>query len=254
MSHQIKEPGFFMAEDLNNFITRKWQPYSEHKERSVELGVFLFLIVPSLVFSFFAIRQGRLSFLLVSIATILRDLSLLGLILFFIWRNHEPITAIGWTARNVWKETSIGIALFIPLFFTASVLESTLHKAGLSAPSTPLPALVSERGITEFVLAFLMVIVVAVVEETIFRGYLMLRIKEVTSSPAAAVLLSAVIFSLGHGYEGTASVVTIGIMGAFFALIYQWRRSLTAPVVMHFLQDFIGIVLIPFLKQIHFFH
>ena len=254
MSHQIKEPGFFMAEDLNNFITRKWQPYSEHKERSVELWVFLFLIVPSLVFSFFAIRQGRLSFLLVSIATILRDLSLLGLILFFIWRNHEPITAIGWTARNVWKETSIGIALFIPLFFTASVLESTLHKAGLSAPSTPLPALVSERGITEFVLAFLMVIVVAVVEETIFRGYLMLRIKEVTSSPAAAVLLSAVIFSLGHGYEGTASVVTIGIMGAFFALIYQWRRSLTAPVVMHFLQDFIGIVLIPFLKQIHFFH
>ncbi len=243
-----------MAEDLNNFITRKWQPYSEHKERSVELWVFLFLIVPSLVLSFFAVRQGRLSFLLISIATIFRDLSLLSLILFFIWRNREPVTAIGWTAPSVRKEISIGIALFIPLFLAASILESALHKAGLSAPSTPLPALVSEKGITEFILALLLVIVVAVVEETIFRGYLMLRIREVTSSPAAAVLLSAVIFSLGHGYEGTASVVTIGVMGAFFALIYQWRKSLTAPIVMHFLQDFIGIVLIPFLKQTHFFH
>jgi len=75
----------------------------------------------------------------------------------------------------------------------------------------------------------------------------MLRINAITSSSTAAVLL-------GHGYEGTASVVTIGVMGSVFALIYQWRRSLIAPVVMHFLHDFIGIVLIPFLKQMHFFH
>ncbi len=241
----------FMTEDST---TGKWRSYSEHRERSVELWVFLFLIVPSLVLSFFAVRQGSLSFPLIAIATIFRDLSLLSLILFFIWRNREPITAIGWTAPDVSKEIGIGIALFIPLFFTASILESTLHKAGLSAPSTPLPALVSEKGITQFILALLLVIVVAVVEETIFRGYLMLRIREVTSSPAAAVLLSAVIFALGHGYEGTASVVTIGVMGAFLALIYQWRKSLIAPIVMHFLQDFIGIVLIPFLNQTHFHH
>jgi membrane protease YdiL (CAAX protease family) len=67
---------------------------------------------------------------------------------------------------------------------------------------------------------------------------------------AAAVVLSAFVFSLGHGYEGTASVVTIGIMGAFLAVVYEWRKSLTAPIVMHFLQDFIGIVLVPFLKYI----
>ncbi len=242
-----------MAGDLQDQASRKW-PYSNRRERSVELWVFLFLIVPSLVLSFFAVKQGRLSFTLVSIATIFRDLSLLSLILFFIWRNREPVAAIGWRAGSVWKEIGMGIALFLPLFFTASILESTLRKAGLSAPSTPLPALVSERGTMEFILALFLVIIVAVVEETIFRGYLMLRIKEATSSPAAAVLLSAVIFSLGHGYEGTASVVTIGVMGAFFAVIYEWRKSLIAPMAMHFLQDFIGIVLIPFLKQTHFFH
>ncbi|MDA8168585.1 MAG: type II CAAX endopeptidase family protein [Nitrospiraceae bacterium] len=222
------------------------------RERSLELWVFLFLVFPSLVFSFFAVRQGTVSFLLTAIATILRDLSLISLILFFIWRNREPVIAIGWTARRIWKETSIGIWLFIPLFFASSALENWLHKAGLSAPSTPLPALTSEKGPAEFLLAFLLVVVVAVAEETIFRGYLILRFKAVTSSPAAAVLLSAVIFSLGHGYEGTASVVTIGVMGAVLALVYLWRKSLAAPIVMHFLQDFTGIVLVPLLKQFKF--
>jgi membrane protease YdiL (CAAX protease family) len=60
-------------------------------------------------------------------------------------------------------------------------------------------------------------------------------------------LLSAGIFSLGHGYEGSAGVVTVGVMGAVFALVYLWRRSLVAPMMMHFLQDFIGIVLVPLL-------
>jgi membrane protease YdiL (CAAX protease family) len=78
-----------------------------------------------------------------------------------------------------------------------------------------------------------------------FRGYLILRFKGITASPVAAVLLSAVIFSLGHGYEGTAGVITVGAMGV--ALVYMWRKSLVAPIVMHFLQDFIGIVLLSLL-------
>jgi membrane protease YdiL (CAAX protease family) len=56
-----------------------------------------------------------------------------------------------------------------------------------------------------------------------------------------------VIFSLGHGYEGTAGVITVGMMGIVFAPVYMWRKSLVAPIVMHFLQDFIGIVLLPLL-------
>ena len=233
---------------------RKGAAYANRKDQFVELSVFLFLILPSLIFSFFAVRQGSVSFLLISSATILRDLSLVSLILFFIWRNKEPVIALGWTARNIRQEIGIGLWLFIPFFLAASVLEGLLQKAGLPAPSTPLPALTGEKGMAEFLLALFMVIIVASAEETIFRGYLILRLRAITSSPAAAVLLSAVIFSLGHGYEGAASVVTIGAMGAGLALVYLWRKSLVAPIVMHFLQDFIGIVLIPFLKQFKSMH
>jgi len=65
--------------------------------------------------------------------------------------------------------------------------------------------------------------------------------------PFNAALLSSVIFSLGHGYEGTSGVVTVGFIGLVFALVYQWRGSLVAPMIMHFMQDFSGIVLPPLL-------
>ena len=218
---------------------------SSSNERLVEVSVFLFLIVPSMALSFFAVKQGSLSFVLVAFATILRDLALVSLILFFIWRNNEPITWIGWTFKNSRKEIALGILLFIPFSFGTGLLEKGLQAIGLSVPSTPLPSFLAARGMVEFLLALVLVVIVALAEETIFRGYLILRFKTITSNPIGAALLSAAIFSLGHGYEGSAGVVTVGVMGVIFALIYIWRQSLVAPIVMHFLQDFIGIVLLP---------
>jgi len=219
------------------------------KEQIAEVSVFLFLIIPSMALSFFAIKQGSLNFVLVAISVILRDLALVSLILFFIWRNKEPATWIGWTSKNSKKEIALGTMLFIPFSLATGLLEKGLQAIGLSVPSTPLPSFLAARGMAEFLLALVLVVIVALAEETIFRGYLILRLKAVTANPTAAVLLSAAIFSLGHGYEGSAGVVTVGVMGLVFALIYMWRKSLVAPIVMHFLQDFIGIVLLPVLGK-----
>ncbi len=219
------------------------------REQAFELSAFLFLIVPSIALSFFVTRQGGLGFVLLSVAVILRDLALLCLVLFFLWRNGEPLAAVGLTRRKFWSEAGLGVVLFIPLFIATSAIDVFLQKAGLSALSAPVPLFTNEKGPWEFVLAFLLVAVVALCEEAIFRGYLILRFRNITSRAVAAVLLSSLIFSLGHGYEGTAGVLTVGVMGLVFALVYLWRKNLTAPIVMHFLNDFIVIVLLPFIKQ-----
>lgn len=139
--------------------------------------------------------------------------------------------------------------LFFPFSFGTGLLEKGLRAIGLSVASTPLPSFLAARGMVEFLLALVLVVIVVLAEETIFRGYLILRFKAITANPTAAVLLSAAIFSLGHGYEGSAGVVTVGVIGIVFALVYMWRQSLVAPIVMHFLQDFIGIVLLPLLRK-----
>jgi len=217
------------------------------KEQLLEVSVFLFLIVPSMVLSFFVIRQGSLGFVFTAFSVILRDLALVSLILFFIWRNGEPLEQLGWNFKNGWKDVALGIGLFLPMFFAAGLLDHALQAAGLSAAATPTPSFLEARGRAELLLAFFLVVLVAIVEETIFRGYLLLRFRGVNLSPPWAAVLSGVIFSLGHGYEGTSGVVTVGTMGLVFAVIYLWRQSLVAPVVMHFLQDFTGIVLAPLL-------
>ena len=217
------------------------------KEQLLEVAVFLFLIIPSLVLSFFAVKQGNLSFVLVAVSIILRDLALMSLILFFLWRNGESIKSLGWTFKHGWKEIFLGIGLFIPLAFGVVWLDQILQLAGFSGPATAQPSFLTPAGPLEFVLAFFLVIVVAVAEETIFRGYLLLRFGTLTASRMVAVLASTVIFSLGHGYEGTAGMITVGVLGLVFALVYVWRRNLIAPIVMHFLQDFIGIILLPLL-------
>ena len=219
----------------------------DRRGQMLELLVFLFLILPSMALSFFAVKHGSLGFGLVAISTILRDLALVSLVCFFLWRNREPTQDIGWDFRSPGQEIVLGVLLFIPMTFAAQFVEKALLSAGFSSPSTPLPSLEATGGVGETILGIILVSIVAFSEETIFRGYLMLRIRALTSSPAAAVVLSSFIFSLGHGYEGSAGVVTVGFLGAVFALVYLWRGSLVAPMTMHFLQDFIGIVLAPLL-------
>jgi membrane protease YdiL (CAAX protease family) len=216
------------------------------KEQIMEVSVFLFLIVPSLIISFFIFKQGSMSFELIALSSILRDLALVSLILFFLWRNGEPLEWIGWRYKNARTEIGLGILLFIPFSFGSGLLEKGLRMVGFTAPAT-LPSVVTEKNTAEFLLAVVLVIVVALAEETIFRGYLILRFKNIMANTVSAVLTSAVIFSLGHGYEGSAGVITVGVMGVVFAIIYLWRQSLVAPMVIHFLQDFIGIVLVPLL-------
>lgn len=237
---QIKPPVF--RADFNNKQFRR-------RERIIELSIFLFLIAPSMAFSFFLSDQGgggNVSFTLTAVANMLRDLALIGLIMFFLWRNGEPASTVGWDFRGAGKEVLVGLALFVPFFVGVGLIQAALQILGFSSISEP-PAQLAISGPGQVGTAIALVTVVAVAEETIFRGYLMARFRAITLSNWASILLSALIFSLGHGYQGSAGVVTVGIVGIFFGMIYSWRKSLVAPMTLHFLLNLFSIVVLPFI-------
>ncbi len=68
--------------DDSDMRTRAGQPEFRRREQIFEVLVFLFLIAPSMAFSFFAVKEGSIGFVVTAIATILRDLALVSLILF----------------------------------------------------------------------------------------------------------------------------------------------------------------------------
>lgn len=223
---------------------------ADRRVHTVELLVFLFLIVPSLALSLFVTSLPDTPFTLEAVASILRDCALVALVLFFLWRNREPLRAIGWTTARFGREALLGLVLFFPTALLANAVDLGLRSLGLSSPRHAPEALTPAHG-PQTVLAVALVVVVAIAEETIFRGYVLSRLRESIRSTPLAIVLSAGIFAIGHGYEGSAGVVTVGVLGVVFAVVYVWRGSLVAPAVMHFCQDLVAIVLIPGLMHPH---
>jgi membrane protease YdiL (CAAX protease family) len=219
------------------------------RQEGTELGVFLLLIVPGMVLSFFGVRQAALPFPLVAASTMLRDVALVALVLLLLARARQPLTAIGWTFRRLGRDAALGFVLSIPVLVGSQALAVALRDLGLPGPQRSAPDLVPTPDAAELVLAVLLVAVVAIAEETVFRGYLILRFRGTLGGNVSAVVLSSVVFAFGHGYEGAAGIVTVGLTGMVFALVYVWRKSLVAPMVMHAAFDLVALVLAPVLSR-----
>ncbi|MBE0478144.1 CPBP family intramembrane metalloprotease [Candidatus Aerophobetes bacterium] len=236
--------------NYNNSLSEDTQSaLPSRKTQRIEVAVFLFLVMPSLVLSHFVMKVHLINFKLVVASLILQNLSLLSLVLFFVWRNGESRIRIGWDFSQGCSEVALGALLFFPVFFGTSALGAALKNLGFSAPAESLPAFLMPNNLPEYLLAILLVTIIAVVEETIFRGYLILRFKTITKNLPALVALSTVIFALGHGYQGWTGLVMVMVMGIILALVYIWRKSLVAPMVIHFLQNFIAIVVVPIVQK-----
>lgn len=220
----------------------------DRKTQFIELCVFLSLIFPTMVLFFFVRHQKFAGLDITIVATVFHDLAFVGLIAFFVWRNGEPVKRLGWSAGQFQKEVWIGIVLFVAVFMAAGLLDRFFAASGLSSSHGSLPSFLRARGTVQYVALTLMIVVVAFAEETIFRGYLILRLRNLTGSDLGAVIISSIIFSLGHGYEGTAGMITVFFIGGVLATVYIWRKNLVAPMVIHFLQDFVSIVLLPLMR------
>ena len=209
-----------------------------------EVCVFLFLIVPSMILSVPVVQKGMLNFSFVAAISILQDLALLSLILFFVWRNAEGLRSLGLSAANGIRELLLGILLYIPFTFLIRLLAHALQLAGVPLPQKP-PMFLIPEGAGQIVLAVVFLIVVALTEEVLFRGYLLLRFRPLLKNTPAAVFLSAVIFSIGHGYQGVGGMIAVGAMGVMFAWVYLWRQNVIAVMLIHFLQDFMAMIVGP---------
>ena len=75
-------------------------------------------------------------------------------------------------------------------------------------------------------------ITAGVVEETVYRGFLLWYLVQVLPL-WAALLLSSAVFGLGHGYQGIGGAVRTGLAGLAFAGLYVLSGSIWLPMVGH---------------------
>jgi membrane protease YdiL (CAAX protease family) len=117
----------------------------------------------------------------------------------------------------------VSVAVFSLLFslFGDRALTTMPHKPFVASPHWYDPL-----GI--LVLAF---ILAPVAEEVFFRGmlynWLRRRLPVVVAAP-----VQAIVFGVSHHF-GPADTAGVVLMGLGFALLYEWRKTLLAPVLMH---------------------
>lgn len=80
-------------------------------------------------------------------------------------------------------------------------------------------------------------ITAGVCEEFLFRGYLLQQFRRWFGGIAPAIAASTLIFACMHFYEGSAAVIQIGGLGAFYAIIAVRRGNLRHVMIAHFFQD-----------------
>lgn len=129
-------------------------------------------------------------------------------------------------------------------------LAIALHLVDISNPKGQLQQMkqavgpVVPQSALELVMFLALVIFAGIFEEIIFRGYLQRQIGGLARNIWIGVVLSAVAFGAGHGYQGARLMTVIGIYGAMFGVLAVLRKNLRPGMMAHAGQDaFSGIVL-----------
>jgi hypothetical protein len=83
---------------------------------------------------------------------------------------------------------------------------------------------------------FALAVTAGICEELLYRGYIIWYLSHWFAIwPAAA--LAAVVFGIGHAYQGWRGVITTAFVGAFLAAVYILTGSLYPGMIMHALMD-----------------
>jgi len=90
----------------------------------------------------------------------------------------------------------------------------------------------------------LLVLRAAVVEEILFRGYLIEKVRHLTGSSTLAIAVSVAAFTYAHlaGW-GLVHLIPVFGGGVIFAVLYIWKRDLGSNMIAHFITDAAGFLM-----------
>ncbi|MCP4703203.1 MAG: CPBP family intramembrane metalloprotease [candidate division Zixibacteria bacterium] len=204
--------------------------------------LFLLVIWPVMSVAFVGDPSQMLRMLSVSpivmvyLPTIVIQWLVFGLIWIAVWREGTGLAGLGFKRiRTI--DFAWAIAFLIVSNLLLTLLSVLLAKINLEIPSEIdliLPKTMAERIIWVF-----LSLTAGICEETIFRGYLLTRIRIFGrfKNWIAPVLIASLAFGSGHAYQGAGGFILITVYGIMFALLFIKTKTLWPCVIAHFLQD-----------------
>jgi membrane protease YdiL (CAAX protease family) len=156
------------------------------------------------------------------------DLPALFLVLYLLFRDTSG-SSVGFQKPQK-QDGLIALVTFV-ILSSVSLFISWASSALFHGPD--ILFVEAPRGFARWTVAVFAGLSTAYFEETFFRAYLLRRFAEGGLSASKSILISALLFSLCHLYEGPWGVLNAFIAGIVLALAFWRRNSVHGPAWAH---------------------
>jgi uncharacterized protein len=165
----------------------------------------------------------------------------LGILLWLTLVERLPLRTIGF-CRPTWRGVVLGVLAAV-VITAVMVAQFTIIIPLLHLNTASIIARQQAIMKTPYWYRALLVLRAAVVEEILFRGYLIEKVRQLSGSTTLAVIVSVAAFTYAHlsGW-GSVQLIAVGASGIVLALLYVWRRDLPSNMLAHFLADAAGFL------------
>jgi membrane protease YdiL (CAAX protease family) len=172
--------------------------------------------------------------------------------IYLTWRSGQPLSSIGFRRENPFAAIGAGIvatfAIYAAVLATA-VTAAILTRASRETMTAPIREIIDLLGPPSWLAIFAIAGTASVFEEIVFRGFLLTRLRVVLGGWTAAIAVGSLLFAAPHIWEGRWAVVLILPVAAVLSITFVLRRSVIAPILAHFLFNFLQLATIRVLQD-----
>lgn len=152
------------------------------------------------------------------------------------WGENQPLTSIGF--KNIsWKDIILAVLIGIFLSILVPILTLLVSQFISESGSGDIGSVTST---VSWWVMLISVLTAGVIEELIYRGYIIERLLTMTNKYWVAISISVIAFVLPHLSSWNTSHV-IGVvlpLGLILSGLYVWKKNLIFNMIVHFMIDF----------------
>jgi membrane protease YdiL (CAAX protease family) len=167
---------------------------------------------------------------------------------FALWALAALLVLLAQAAGVAWAapRTPLGMTIVAAMLAIVTVFACLpLLQRAHGGPSEQQREIFGALAARPFVQRLFIVLTAAVVEEVLYRGLAIGLGQRLVGSTAWAAALSLAAFTVGHLRWGLAHLMPVAVAGAALTVLYVGTGSLVACIVVHFIIDAVGVLLLP---------
>jgi len=234
-----------MVDNRKNSDPKEWQ-----RSPWVQILAILIGVGPSYLLPIFGYLRGdqSLSFLDIFLyTTVLGTIMIIVMLLLLRYICGERIGDLNLKPGRWWGDILMGIGLSVVtlgvLMFLQNPINAIFPREVDSGLVEFFDELVSDPVVFGLVMGPALIIGAGIFEE-LTRVFLLTRLWNINSSLVfrwLTIVLSAIVFGLGHLYQGPAGIISTGIYGLILAVYYNLRGRVIPMMLAHYLHDAIQL-------------